>query len=112
MSQHTPGPWRYDYAPGDCGELLAANGTTIAEFVIEPSEGNARLIAAAPELLEEAKRMQGWIAVLLNTLDADLDSFEIELSNSKTGQSTTISLKDQFLKASAAIAKAEGNKNV
>jgi len=52
MSKHTPGPWRYDYAPGYCGELLAANGTTLAEFVTEPSEANARLIAAAPDLLE------------------------------------------------------------
>lgn len=51
-TKHTPGPWRYDYAPGYCGELLAANGTTLAEFVTEPSEANARLIAAAPDLLE------------------------------------------------------------
>lgn len=51
-AQHTPGPWRYVHEPGYCGELIAQDGTTIAEFVVEPSLDNARLIAAAPELLE------------------------------------------------------------
>ena len=51
-AKHTPGPWRYVHAPGYCGELIAQDGTTIAEFVVEPSLDNARLIAAAPELLE------------------------------------------------------------
>ena len=52
MRKHTPGPWRYEYEPGFCGELIAANGTIIAEFISEPRPPNARLIAAAPELLE------------------------------------------------------------
>jgi hypothetical protein len=66
MNKHTPGPWRYDYAPGFCGELLAANGTTLAEFVSEPSEANARLIAAAPELLEA---LQGLLRGIANGPD-------------------------------------------
>ena len=53
---HTPGPWRYDYEIGYCGELIAADGTCIATFTDEPSEQDARLIAAAPELLEALRR--------------------------------------------------------
>jgi hypothetical protein len=55
--KHTPGPWRYDYAPGFCGELLAPNGTTIAEFITEPNDSDARLLAAAPDLLEALKAL-------------------------------------------------------
>jgi hypothetical protein len=51
MRKHTPGPWRYEYEPGYNGELIAANGTVIAEFISEPRPPNARLIAAAPDLL-------------------------------------------------------------
>jgi len=58
------------------------------------------------ELLHAAKRMQAWVLVLLNHLDVELDSFEMELSNSKTGDSVTLSLKEYFDEASAAIAKA------
>jgi len=50
--KHTPAPWRYDFVDGYCGELLAASGQVIATFVDEPSVEDARLIAAAPELLD------------------------------------------------------------
>ena len=58
MSAHTPGPWkyahcpherRYEVWPGD-GYILASV-PTIARREKE-SEANARLIAAAPEMLE------------------------------------------------------------
>lgn len=84
-AQHTPGPWRYDYAPGYCGELLAPNGTTLAEFVTEPSEADARLIAAAPELLEALNAM-------LTHMGMDEDEWN----------------KVTFDQARAAIAKANG----
>jgi len=51
LTEFTPGPWRYDYAPGYCGEIIAANGTSVGSFVDEPNAANARLIAAAPALL-------------------------------------------------------------
>lgn len=120
--KHTRGPWtvqerEHSFRVVDCRALKFDNsrlcdvqhwsGATRGPDR-EESRANARLIAAAPELLEAAKQMQGWIAVLLNILDADLDSVEIEMSNSKTGQSVTLSLKEQFDKASAAIAKATG----
>ncbi len=57
MRKHTPGPWRYEYEPGYNGELIAANETIIAEFISEPRPPNARLIAAAPDLLEALQRI-------------------------------------------------------
>ena len=48
---YTPGPWRYEYEPGYCGEIIARNGQTICTFTDEPLPSNARLIAAAPDLL-------------------------------------------------------------
>lgn len=51
MSAHTPGPWRYDYETGYCGEIIASNGKEVATFTDEPNAPDARLIAAAPELL-------------------------------------------------------------
>lgn len=51
--QHTPGPWRQEH-----GCLVGANGTSILgdgihnhDLPDEEREANARLIAAAPELL-------------------------------------------------------------
>jgi hypothetical protein len=52
MAKHTPAPWRYEYADGYCGEIIAANGKFVCTFTDEPSESDARLLAAAPELLE------------------------------------------------------------
>lgn len=59
MSNHTPGPWKVE-----CGSVYTEDGWPIATMVrdrsataagIFPAErdANARLIAAAPELLEE-----------------------------------------------------------
>jgi hypothetical protein len=53
----TPGPWRYDYLPGYCGELIASNGRTVATFSDEPECADAQLIVAAPELLEALEEM-------------------------------------------------------
>lgn len=56
--KHTPGPWEYGEERGLCREIHADNGPEL--FAIaqtrhgdpEICEANARLIAAAPELLE------------------------------------------------------------
>jgi len=55
MSKHTSGPWRYDYEEGYCGEIIASNGKVVATFTDEPNTPDARLIAAAPDLLEAAR---------------------------------------------------------
>ncbi len=56
---HTPGPWTVEEAwgaePGDplslCFHEIRANGETIASTWASPHLANARLMAAAPELL-------------------------------------------------------------
>ena len=60
MTQHTPGPWILDQDRTDDGTyyVRANNEVAVAEalnsraFSIGEPEANARLIAAAPELLE------------------------------------------------------------
>ena len=96
MSKHTPGPWRWD--DGDCEDdmprLMAPSGkvchfgNAMQYYPTEgkpPSNSDARLIAAAPELLEALKQ----------ALE------ECIWPNER--------LSDVHDKACAAIAKAEGN---
>lgn len=45
----------------------------------------------------------GWIELLAQALDADTDTFEVELSNSETGETATTTLKDFKAKVAAAI---------
>lgn len=99
-------------------ELLEALATCRANFrryeeetlkmAQAEDEELASLQTQRNELLESTKRLQGWIAVLLHTIGAEMDDFEVEVSNSKTGASVTINLKEHFDEASAAIAKAGG----
>ena len=69
MSAHTPGQLHYDYVPGYCGELLAENGTSICSFTDEPTNADARRLAAcwnacdglSTEALEtEGSAVMGW----------------------------------------------------
>ena len=68
--KHTPGPWSWDYAKHEAYEVLGADGTLVTEMPLnlppslsaEEREQNiaggradARLIAAAPELLDAAR---------------------------------------------------------
>ncbi len=68
--QHTPGPWKISHIrPGDFGGMIAQISTkrhlALAEVVWRiadesrscEKEANARLIAAAPDLLAFAKRI-------------------------------------------------------
>ena len=63
-AQHTPGPWRI----GDAGHTIfgAPNGTpspkTIANLPFKNGGHDARLIAAAPDLLAAAKEAEGHLA--------------------------------------------------
>ena len=57
MSKHTPGPWMID--PDDRDQVLDSTGQSAIhstfcgmKFAPEEREANARLITAAPELLE------------------------------------------------------------
>lgn len=58
MSKHTPGPWTADDGEGYSGwRIRSQAGTLIAEVVGDSyaSDCNARLIAAAPDLLAALK---------------------------------------------------------
>ena len=92
MSAHTPGPWQY--LPGDedeetCG-LIVGKTAWVCDFVSDPIEANARLIAAAPDLLEALKEM-------------------VEIAELTIGWfSTPPNANGPLIQARAAIAKAEG----
>lgn len=113
MSKHTPGPWIavgawVEHPDDSIPDICTCDQVNIGQEGRSDEEmrANARLIAAAPELLEAAQHLSCWIEVLLHALDTEMDGFVLELSNHKTGASTTISLKEHFENASAAIAKA------
>lgn len=100
-AQHTPGPWTYD--KGDDYVRENATGYCLARVFEDsehpdpkyteqlPQEANARLIAAAPELLEALKR------AVTETIDAFKDD--------PIGQEYT---SGWLSEACAAIAKAMG----
>ena len=85
-TQRTPGPWTYTYAPyttQDGKELPAfeihGEGEKVCDTVedqpIEAQEGNARLIAAAPDLLDALVKSEQRIVQLcdlVNTLSNKL----------------------------------------
>ena len=59
MSKHTPGPWQYAFEGGTVAFIVEADGTTVAKLSTTENStahsrlpANARLIAAAPEMLE------------------------------------------------------------
>jgi hypothetical protein len=74
MTAHIPGPWQYRTLPhDDWGTVHASNGPIVAHALsgswdvidydahrtagTDPYEANARLIAAAPDLLAALKRL-------------------------------------------------------
>jgi hypothetical protein len=103
MGEHTKGPWRIAYTDGSGPEYITANDVslvtlrwgcsccknTITEFseLSAEEQANARLIAAAPDLLDACKRL-----------------LEVEPPRLTTGEE-----RETFRLALAAIAKAEGS---
>ena len=92
MSGHTPGPWRVlppsvgidaNWHVTDEMDTFVAHVYGFAHSVDEKSKINARLISAAPDLLEALERM-------------------IRIGD------VSVSLNDAFRQARAAIAKARG----
>jgi hypothetical protein len=57
VSGHTPGPWRANFEDGIIfgknDEVVCSDGTGV--FAAIPNDADARLIAAAPDLLEALK---------------------------------------------------------
>ena len=68
MSAHTPGPWHISGPFNNETFRVSGSHTLYLEvrpdpdgYVIGANEPNARLIAAAPDLLSEFKRVMSWI---------------------------------------------------
>ena len=57
-TQHTPGPWKVSETGSDVEQDSEAAFGICALYADEASSANARLIAAAPELLDLLKRMK------------------------------------------------------
>lgn len=76
MSKHTPGPWIYDEAASEIG-AETDNGamTTIATMTdwfpeyYQERYANARLIAAAPDLLEALQEIAAPACMAMNSAD-------------------------------------------
>lgn len=69
MSKHSPGPWIWNNSePYRAAVLVAGDGTEVCDFGggikyeesagTEPNEADARLIAAAPEMLELLREIE------------------------------------------------------
>ena len=57
-AKHTPGPWtqdKYGNVKTPSGGMLVTDGVALGGYSTEETRANARLIAAAPELLEALK---------------------------------------------------------
>jgi hypothetical protein len=89
MNKHTPGPWSHDEI---WGLISTENGAEICALH-SGNVANARLIAAAPDMLDELRRAQGELATALRDGAEHL---------------TPDMLRRWFNGVSAAIAKAEG----
>lgn len=88
--QHTPGPWVAGIKDGDV-ERICAGGVCVAEVLPtdctpEEFEANARLIAAAPDLLEALERVHILLDRISDTLHYEdgepvtaLDARDIEI---------------------------------
>jgi hypothetical protein len=71
MSTHTPGPW----AVHRDGYTITGNRAFIATCIAVPNEtaANARLIAAAPDLLDALDRIRKDLQRMSDGYSADLD---------------------------------------
>jgi hypothetical protein len=109
----TPGPWEADeldvFAPSDCPYHPVADCTSNSSCRdYDTDEANARLIAAAPELLEALRDLMD-----IETCDIGMDDFEdsdsVGAYQDGDGQTKDLPLTFGHLRrARAAIAKATG----
>lgn len=106
-TQHTPGPWRYDpvdghiYATSEASPLPAPARVCdphADDIDIDEREANARLIAAAPDLLAALRDIYRAARSRDATMGDQIDLFEARRE-----------LRESCERARAAIAAATGN---
>lgn len=89
--KHTPGPWRVVDGPGLCGISVVSNNfkswneppqhafwvhsTIYNDKGIMNAKANARLIAAAPEMLEIVKAYRNFLRTMAHT-EGEVRTFE------------------------------------
>lgn len=81
MTNHTPGPWWF--AASEEGYVAGAGDSELTKTL---SESDARLIAAAPELLDAIKTWPQWIGATDEDLFAWVDKARAAM-NKATGES-------------------------
>lgn len=105
----TPAPWTlYKRKPTDAGDgpLFHVGNQRIAHTVCEVrEEANARLIAAAPQLLAACKDLTAFVGVMFG---AGPDAIIPETVTTPLGIGIPVKLGDIMREAQAAIARAEG----
>jgi len=70
----TPGPWQISCIDGIEDSLMVGGGDDGSDIVADiRDEANARLIAAAPELLEQCKLFEKVLTHLINSGDSGAD---------------------------------------
>jgi hypothetical protein len=96
-AQHTPGPWLWQHWPDDVDPVAEAStlGTIATLQATDEGQANARLIAAAPELL-----------AALQALHANMHAQNLDNEMERT---TEASYQKAMRDAAAAVAKAVGS---
>ena len=98
MSKHTPGPWIWNPEDDEC--LMGKGGAhvmTLGDCYPNgggPSEHDANIIAAAPDLLESLESLLDMGSVFISAIEAN-DCYSVDF-------------EEWAVKARAAIAKAKG----
>lgn len=100
--KHTPGPWQAEWPECEGNRYVSSTVTTVCTetavcVLREDQEADARLIAAAPDLLEALRELN--------------EAFDDGLCNSGTPGFDSNRLGRAQVQAVAAIAKAEGRSN-
>lgn len=118
MSQHTPGPWTiHDQVDSEGFTIIKGQGLRLAKVTnSEPdwAEANARLIAAAPELLEDCEATMRDLNTAIDHLNiwnfGELQAhlFGMQQKRAEVAAKAKGYTTIHEIAARAAIAKAEG----
>jgi len=95
-AKHTPGPWETskDAVPEGHIQITVYEPTGRRVATVFETEANARLIAAAPDLLKELKDVREWIQSLLDATPDEATDF---ITNN--GEQVEQAIADAIVKA-------------